>query len=111
MICQAPKLSVTGGYGVDSVVVVVVVLLVVVFRNGNGSRFSEVIRYDVSVVVGVDEVGSFLGVKDDLVDPVVVLDGNCFVAETVVVVEGVVTVDVVDVVVFFVVMNPCLIFS
>ena len=94
----------------DSVVVVVVVLLVVVFRNGNGSRFSEVIRYDVAVVVGVDEVGSFLGVKNGVVDPAIGLDGKCFEAETVAVVEGVVTVDVVDVVVF-VVMNPCLIFS
>ena len=106
VICQAPKLSVTGGYGVDSVVVVVVVVLVVVvFRNG--SLFSEVIRYDVAVDPSVDEVGSNFVVKNGVVDAVVVLDDDkCFVAETVSVVEGVVVVDVV-----FVVMNPCLILS
>ena len=109
VICQAPKLSVTGGYGVDSVVVVVVVVLVVVvvvvFRNG--SLFSEVIKYDVAVDPSVDEVGSNFVVKNGVVDAVVVLDDDkCFVAETVSVVEGVVVVDV-----DFVVMNPCLILS
>ena len=107
VICQAPKLSVTGGYGVDSVVVVVVVVLVVVVVFRNGSLFSEVIRYDVAVDPSVDEVGSNFVVKNGVVDAVVVLDDdNCFVAETVSVVEGVVVVDV-----DFVVMNPCLILS
>ena len=107
VICQAPKLSVTGGYGVDSVVVVVVVVLVVVVVFINGSLFSEVIRYDVAVDPSVDEVGSNFVVKNGVVDAVVVLDDDkCFVAETVSVVEGVVVVDV-----DFVVMNPCLILS
>ena len=107
VICQAPKLSVTGGYGVDSVVVVVVVVLVVVVVFRNGSLFSEVIRYDVAVDPSVDEVGSNFVVKNGVVDAVVVLDDDkCFVAETVSVVEGVVVVDV-----DFVVMNPCLILS
>ena len=107
VICQAPKLSVTGGYGVDSVVVVVVVVLVVVVVFRNGSLFSEVIKYDVAVDPSVDEVGSNFVVKNGVVDAVVVLDDDkCFVAETVSVVEGVVVVDV-----DFVVMNPCLILS